>query len=84
MTSEPSADGDTTPTPLRSDVQSVFHLVVVASKRAKQLAAGAPARVDRGTHRHARVAVLEVMAGLVSWSLADAPTAVAPSAPPRK
>jgi len=64
--------------PLRSDVQSVFHLIVVASQRAKQLAAGSRPRVEPGAHRHARIALLEVMAGLVSWSLAEKPGAAAP------
>jgi DNA-directed RNA polymerase omega subunit len=52
-------------------LQSTFHLVVVASQRAKQLIAGARPRVEIGVHRHTRVAVLEVNAGLVSWSLTE-------------
>lgn len=63
--------------PLRSDVQSVFHLIVVASQRAKQLAAGARPRVEPGAHRHARIALLEVMAGLVSWTVSEAPAPIA-------
>jgi DNA-directed RNA polymerase subunit K/omega len=59
------------PNPSRAHLQNTFHRVVVASQRAKQLAAGARPRVDPGTHRHARVALLEVMAGLVSWSMVE-------------
>jgi DNA-directed RNA polymerase omega subunit len=86
MTSERPASVAVSPTPpLRSDVQSIFHLVIVASQRAKQLAAGARPRVDPGTHRHARVALLEVTAGLVSWSVTPPPVLVDPaSATPRK
>jgi DNA-directed RNA polymerase omega subunit len=57
-------------------VQNTFHLVVVASQRAKQLIAGARARVEIGVHRHTRVAILEVNAGLVSWSVTEKPRTV--------
>jgi DNA-directed RNA polymerase subunit K/omega len=57
----------------------VFHLIVVAGQRAKQLTAGARPRIDPGLHRHARVAVLEVMAGLVSWTVTE-PVTIAPAA----
>jgi DNA-directed RNA polymerase omega subunit len=67
----PDATVTETPVVLRKDLQSTFHLVVVASQRAKQLAAGARPRVDPGAHRHARVALLEVSAGLVSWTLME-------------
>jgi DNA-directed RNA polymerase omega subunit len=65
--------------PLRSDVQSIFHLVIVASLRAKQLMAGARPRVEPDGHRPARIALLEVTAGLVSWSLSDPPRVIAPA-----
>lgn len=55
---------------------SIFHLVVLASQRAKQLAAGARPRVDPGIHRHPRVALLEVSAGLISWSVTEKPAAI--------
>lgn len=84
------AASDSTAPPLRSDVQSIFHLVTIASQRAKQLSAGARPRVDPGRHRPARIALLEVTAGLVSWTLTDAPivvpieTAPLPPARPRR
>ena len=85
MTSNPAADGRESATPpLRSDVQSIFHLVIVASQRAKQLIAGARPRVEPGHHRPARIALLEVTAGLVSWSLTDPPRVVEPAAKPAK
>jgi DNA-directed RNA polymerase omega subunit len=60
--------------PIASPVlQSTFHLVVVASQRAKQLIAGARPRVEIGDHRHTRVAVMEVNAGLVSWTVTEKP-----------
>ena len=88
MTTDSSGDARVSTPPLRSDVKSIFHLVIVASQRAKQLAAGARPRVEPGTHRHSRVALLEVTAGLVSWSLSEPPTpvavAVATDVPARK
>ena len=65
---------------LRRDLQNSFHLVVLASQRAKQLASGARPRVDPGDHTPIRVAVLEVHAGMVSWSILDkVPPLVAPA-----
>ena len=88
MTSDQSGDAvrDPSTPPLRSDVQSIFHLVIVASQRAKQLIAGARPRVEPGRHRAARIALLEVTAGLVSWTLTDPPLAVEPAvaAPSRR
>jgi DNA-directed RNA polymerase omega subunit len=67
------------PNALRTDYQNSFHLVVVASQRAKQLAAGARPRVEPGEHTHVRVALLEVVAGMISWSITEkVPAAGAP------
>jgi DNA-directed RNA polymerase omega subunit len=50
-------------------LQDKFRLIVVTFQRAKQLQNGARPRVDPGDHKFARVAMLEVMAGMVSWSV---------------
>jgi DNA-directed RNA polymerase omega subunit len=84
MTSDQPAGTVSVLPPLRSDVQSVFHLIVVAGQRAKQLAAGARPRVEPGDHRNPRIALLEVMAGLVSWTVTEPPVAIAVKAPAGK
>ena len=48
-----------------------FRLVVLTCQRAKQLKNGAKPRVDTEGSKHLRVAMLEVMAGMVSWSVLD-------------
>jgi DNA-directed RNA polymerase omega subunit len=60
--------------PLRTvdQAESKFRLVTLTAQRAKQLQNGARPRVDGGGHKFLRVALLEVMAGTVSWSLAEA------------
>jgi len=68
------------PSPLSTDsvdgtVSSKFLLVTLTSQRAKQLENGARSRVDAGDHKCARVAMIEVLAGLVSWSVAQRPAA---------
>lgn len=55
------------------ELESKFHLVTLTAQRAKQLQNGARPRVDGGDHRHLRVAMLEVMAGLISWSVLESP-----------
>lgn len=62
---------DAAQAPPSSDVgeQSKFCLVTVTFQRAKQLQNGARPRVDAGNHKFTRVAMLEVMAGMVSWSV---------------
>lgn len=51
------------------DLQSKFRLVTLTVHRARQLKDGARPRVDPGNHKFLRVAMLEVMAGMVSWSV---------------
>jgi DNA-directed RNA polymerase omega subunit len=46
-----------------------FHLLSLAFQRAHQLNAGARPRVPRRDHKPTRLALLEVMADTVSWSL---------------
>ena len=46
-----------------------FHISAVAFQRAQQLKQGARPRVDAGTHKIATVAVLEVLADTISWSM---------------
>lgn len=49
-----------------------FHLAAVAFLRAKQLQAGARPRVAWGREKLVTLALLEVLADTVSWSVADA------------
>jgi DNA-directed RNA polymerase omega subunit len=46
-----------------------FHVVAVACRRVIQIRNGSRARVDPGGHKPCVVAVAEVMAGLVPYSL---------------
>ena len=48
---------------------SRFHLVALAFQRAKQLQAGARPRVDAAGHKPTRLALLEVMADTISWTV---------------
>ena len=50
---------------------SRFHLVSLAFQRAKQIQAGARPRVDAAGHKPTRVALLEVMADTISWTVED-------------
>ncbi len=52
--------------------ENKFRLVVLTAHRARQLHGGARPRVETNGHKMVRVALLEVMAGMVSWSLLDA------------
>ena len=52
-----------------------FQVAVLASQRARQLQNGARPRVDVADHKLLRLAVLEVMAGLVSWHVTESPGA---------
>ena len=46
-----------------------FHVAAVAFQRAKQLQQGARPRVVPGGHKPATVALLEVLADTVSWTV---------------
>ena len=48
---------------------SRFHLVALAFQRAKQLQAGARPRVDAADHKPTRLALLEVTADTISWTV---------------
>lgn len=50
---------------------SRFHLVVLAFQRAKQLQHGARPRVDVESRRPTRVAMAEVLADTVSWTITE-------------
>ena len=50
-----------------------FRLVTLAFQRAKQLQNGARPRVEPGDHKSQRIAMLEVLAGAISWSLTEKP-----------
>ncbi len=57
---------------LPEDLESKYRFVTLASKRAEQLQAGAPARVEAGTGKATVVAQAEVAAGLVEvWDPAE-------------
>lgn len=47
-----------------------FHMATLAFQRARQLQNGARPRVDAAGHRPTRLALLEVMADTVSWTVA--------------
>ena len=55
---------------------SIFQLVRLASLRAKQLQAGARPRVEPNGDKLLRIALREVLAGLVSWSVSEPPQKV--------
>lgn len=48
---------------------SRFHVVALAFQRAKQLQNGARPRVDAAGHKPTRVALLEVLADTISWTV---------------
>lgn len=56
-----------------------FRLVTLAFQRCKQLQNGARPRVEPGDHKSQRIAMLEVLAGAVSWSLMDLPLRTTPA-----
>ncbi len=62
-------------------LQNKFHLVVLAFQRAKQLQNGARPRVDASGHKFLWVAMREVMAGMISWSVTQKAGEAAPRAP---
>jgi DNA-directed RNA polymerase subunit K/omega len=62
---------------------SGFHLVAVVFQRAKQLQNGARPRLEAGEHKWTRLALLEVLADAVSWSVEE-PSATSPPAPPKQ
>jgi DNA-directed RNA polymerase omega subunit len=53
--------------------ENKFRLVTLAFQRCKQLQHGARPRVEPGDHKSQRIAMLEVMAGTISWSLTAKP-----------
>ena len=46
-----------------------FHVAALAFQRSKQLQNGARPRLDAAGHKPTRLALLEVMADLISWSV---------------
>lgn len=52
-----------------------FRVVVLAVQRARQLKDGARPRLDPGSHKLLRLALLEVRAGLLSWETLAEPDA---------
>jgi len=60
-----------------------FMLATLTTQRMKQLKGGARPRVDVGVHKNPRVALLEVAAGFVSWSIVE-PVVPAPAVTPEK
>jgi DNA-directed RNA polymerase subunit K/omega len=55
-----------------------FHIATLCFQRARQLQAGARPRVEDSDHRPTRLALLEVLADTISWTIAAAPPALAP------
>jgi DNA-directed RNA polymerase subunit K/omega len=50
-----------------------FHIAVLAFQRARHLQNGAPPRVAAGSHRATRIALLEVLADTISWTVLEKP-----------
>ncbi len=67
----PAGEGTALLSPIGSDglPLSRFHLVTLVFQRAKQLQNGARPRVDAAGHKPTRVALLEVMAQAISWTV---------------
>jgi DNA-directed RNA polymerase subunit K/omega len=55
-------------------LQDKFHYATLTFQRSRQLKNGARPRVEAGDHKLTRVALMEVMAGMVSWDLTDKPS----------
>jgi DNA-directed RNA polymerase subunit K/omega len=53
----------------RNGVLSPFHVAALAFQRARQLQAGARPRVESATRSPTRLAVLEVQADTISWTV---------------
>ena len=68
----PSAKGPTSVVIAAATDDNKFRLVTLAFQRAKQLQNGARPRVEPGDHKSQRIAMLEVLAGAISWDLMDA------------
>jgi len=54
-----------------------FHAAVVAFQRARQLQNNARPRIESDGHKFHRLALMEVMAGTVSWSVEELPVVTA-------
>jgi len=67
-----SSNGPLAP-PAEPKDENKFRLVTLAFQRCKQLQNGARPRVEPGDHKSQRIAMLEVMAGTISWSLTPLP-----------
>ena len=52
-----------------SALQSRFHVVALVFQRVRQLKNGAPPRVDPGGHKPLQLALLEVLANTVRWTI---------------
>ncbi len=78
----PGAAGTPPPVPAAS-VNGVslsrFHIAALAFQRAKQLKNGARPRVEAAGHGPTRLALLEVMADTISWTVLDRPAPAAPA-----
>ena len=53
------------------EVDSKFRFITVASQRSKQLQNGAKPRVEAKSRKPTRIAMQEVLAGVVSWDIKD-------------
>jgi DNA-directed RNA polymerase subunit K/omega len=57
-----------------------FHVAVVAFQRARQLQNSARPRVEADGHKIHRIALMEVMAGTIPWSVEEKVVALGASA----
>ena len=53
----------------RSALESRFHVVALVFQRVRQLKNGAPPRVDPAGHKPLHLALLEVLANTVPWTI---------------
>lgn len=54
-------------------IDSTFRYVLIAAKRAEQLVRGARPKIDIAQTKPARIAMREVVEGLVDWDYGPAP-----------
>jgi DNA-directed RNA polymerase subunit K/omega len=68
-----SAAEEPTPSEVERARNDRFYMIALIFQRARQLQQGARPRVYKDGHKPARLAQLEVMAGLISWELMPEP-----------
>lgn len=57
-----------------SPLENRFHVIALVFQRARQLQNGARPRVEPAGHKHLRLALLEVLANTLSWTIGPSPS----------